>query len=134
MIPPPGRALAPILWQNIEYYREFVDIVEWPSVGTLAIPEGITQILDEGTSVMLNYCLIHHAKMVHVRCVRSKPSELKLEVTAKYMHSTMAGRYPLMELSLWARRFDGKFAYGGNVRSDDTATNFFMRLLLPTTP
>jgi hypothetical protein len=58
MAPPPDGAVASILEQNIEYYGEFVDIVEQPDVGALAVPESIVEILNEAISVMLNYCMI----------------------------------------------------------------------------
>jgi|GEM_PF-7051975 len=134
MTPPPDKAVAPILTQNIEYYGKFVDIVERPNVGALTVPEDVAKLVDETLNDSLHYCNLNRAETVRVRCVKSKRGELKLEVTAEYMHSTLDSLWRLMSLNPWARRLGGEFVYGGDVRSDGTASNYFMRLLVPIPP
>lgn len=59
--------VAPVLWKHIKPLRATL-LVEWPSVGTLAVPVGICKLIDSSLGKMLKVSQDRGVNRVRVYC------------------------------------------------------------------
>lgn len=60
--------VAPVLWKHIGSYKKKLNIVENPSVGTMALPVGVCELIDFALERMLWVALVREADRVRVYC------------------------------------------------------------------
>src|SRR5687768_13972826 len=76
------EAVAPLLRLQIKGYEKVLDIVERPSVGSLALPTKICTLINNILSSSLSSFVNRGTTKVYVRCGYLTPSKLILEITA----------------------------------------------------
>lgn len=131
------ETLAPSIRHLIKSYEDYLDIVERPSVGSLAVPIDTTNLIIEVLKHSFFSFMVRCRPnvKVKVKCARTTPTTLTLEVmadSAKPPLDEMRESFRLSELNQRAEDLDGEIITGGELFSDDRpALYVFYRLVVP---
>jgi len=119
------KAVGPILRKWIQTYSEPLNIVESPSVGTLAVSEATGELIDETLETMLQMSLIRKSTRVRVSCVDDHMGHLVLTVVDDAPWYDVTGQFSLATCGELAHRL------GGTISSELEDAQFTVRLVVP---
>ena len=99
--------VAPILWKHIKPFKNILNIVENPSVGTLVVPPEIGELIDMTLETMLEASQNRGASRVRVICTVDYTRTLHLEVADDASWHDMASQFKLSESGMQADPLGG---------------------------
>lgn len=127
-------AVAPLLQSWMGQYRETLDIVERPSVGSLVAPEEVCFLMGAALRRTLSACHEVRSLRVWVRCSRTTPTRLLLEIVSEGVWpggSSALLRCELATLNPQVRALGGELTVHDGADESEASAGMRVRLEIP---